>query len=67
MICETKIDDSIPIEPFIIENYSAIYRLHKNKRGVEKMLIVKDNLLTSSLDRYCFPNEIEIFCIEINL
>ena len=67
MICETKIDDSIPIESFIIENYSAIYRLHKNNRGVEIMLIVKDNLLTSSLDRYCFPNEIEIFCIEINL
>ena len=31
------------------------------------MLIVKDNLLTSRLDKYCFPGEIEIFCIELNL
>ena len=31
------------------------------------MLIVKDILLTSRLEKYCFPVEIEIFCIELNL
>ena len=65
-ICKTKIDDSFPTERFIIEVYSTIYRLDKNDRG-GGMLIVKDNLLTSRLDKYCFPNEIEIFCIELNL
>ena len=64
---ETKIDDSFPTERFIIEVYSTIYRLDKNDRGGGIMLIVKDNLLTSRLDKYCFPNEIEIFCIELNL
>ena len=34
---------------------------------MEIMLIVKDNLLTSHLDEYYFPEEIEIFCIELNL
>ena len=67
MICETKIDDSFPTEQFIIEDYSTIYRLDRNDRGGEIMLIAKDNLLTSRLDKYCFLDEIEIFCIELNL
>ena len=66
MICETKIDDSFPTEQFIIEGYSTIYRLDRNNRGGGIMLIVKDNFLTSRLDKYCFPNEIEILCIELN-
>ena len=66
MICETRIDDSFPTEQFIIEGYSIIYRLCRNDKGVGIMLIVKDNLLTSHLDKYCFPNEIEIFCIKLN-
>ena len=64
MVCE---NDSFLTEQFIIEGYSTIYRLHRNDRGGGIMLIVKDNLLTSHLDKYCFPNEIEIFCIELNL
>ena len=67
LICETKIDDSFPTDQFIIEGYSTIYRLDRNDRGGEIMLIVKDNLLTSRLDKYCFSDEIEIFCIELNL
>ena len=65
LICETKIDDSFPTEQFVIEGYSTIYRLDGNDRGGGIMLIVKDNLLTSRLDKYCFPDEIEIFCIEL--
>ena len=67
MICETKIDDSFLTEQFIIEGYSTIYRLDRNYRGGGIMLIVKDNRLTSRLDKYSFPDEIEIFCIEPNL
>ena len=67
MICETKIDDSFPTEQFIIEGYSTIYRLDRNDRDGGIMLIVKDNLLTSRLYKYCFRDEIEIFCIELNL
>ena len=66
MICETKIDGSFPTEQFIIEGYSTIHRLDRNDRGAGIMLIVKDNLLTSRLDKYCFPDKIEIFCIELN-
>ena len=55
------------LQKFIIEVYSTLYRLDRNDKGEGIMLIVKDNLLTSRLDKYCFPNETEIFCIELNL
>ena len=67
MIRETKIDYSFPTEQFITEGYSTIYRLYRNDRVGGIMLTVKDNLLTSRLDKYCFPNKIEVFCIELNL
>ena len=67
MICETKVNDSFPTEQFIIEGYSTIYRLDRNDRGGGIMLIVKDNLLTLRLDKYCFPDKFEILCIELNL
>ena len=41
MICETKIHDSFHEKQFIIEGYSTIYRLDRNERGGEIMLIVK--------------------------
>ena len=66
-ICETKIDESFPTKQFIIVGYSIIDRFERNDRGGGLMLIVKDHLLTSSLDKYCFLNEIEIFCIELSL
>ena len=67
MIRETKIDDSFPTEQFITEGYSTIYRLYRNDRVGGIVLTVKDNLLTSRLDKYCFLNKIEVFCIELNL
>ena len=51
MMCETKIDDSFPKEQFITECYSTIYRFDRNGRGGEIILIVKDNLFTSRLDK----------------
>ena len=55
------------MEQFIIEGYSTIYILEKYDRGRGTMLIVKDKLLTSCLDKYCITDEIEIFCIELNI
>ena len=35
IIYGTKIDDSFPMEQFIIEGYSTIYMLDRNNRGGE--------------------------------
>ena len=60
MVCE---NDSFLTEQFIIEGYSTIYRLHRNDRGGGIMLIVKDNLLTSHLDKYCFLTKLKYFVL----
>ena len=64
MKCETKIDDSFPMEQFIIEGYSRIYWLDRNDKGGVIMLIVKHKLLTSHLDKYYFPKKIENFVLK---
>ena len=66
-ICETKINDFFPTKHFITEGNSTIYRLDRNDRDGGIIIIVKDNLLTFRLDKYCFPDKIEIFCIELSL
>ena len=50
-IFKTKIDDSFPMKQFIVEGYSTIYRLDRNERGEGIMLIIKDILLPSRLDK----------------
>ena len=42
-------------------------RLDRNNGGGGIMLIVKDNIFTSHLDKYCFSEDIEILGIEWNL
>lgn len=42
-------------------------RLDRNNRGGGIMLIVKDNIFTFLLDKYCFSEDIEILGIEWNL
>ena len=42
-------------------------RLDRNNRSGGIMLIVKDNIFTSHLDKYCFSEDIEILGIEWNL
>ena len=64
MICETKIDYFFLTEQFLIEGYSTIYRLDRNDMGGGIMLIVKDNLLTSRLDKYCsFLTKLKYFVL----
>ena len=51
LISETKIDDSFPKSQFLIDGFSAPYRLDQNYKGGGLMLFVREdipsNLLTS--------------------
>ena len=65
LISETKIDDSFPKGQFLIDGFSALYRLDRNYQGCGLILLVREdipsNLLTSE------EKPIESFCIELNL
>ena len=65
LISETKIDDSFPKGQFLIDGFSAPYRLARNYQGGGLMLFVREdipsNLLTSK------EKPIESFYVELNL
>ena len=65
LISATKIDDSFPKGQFLIDGFSAPYRLDHNCQGGSLMLFVREdipsNLLTSE------EKPIESFYVELNL
>ena len=44
MVSETKIDDTFPINQFIIDGYNAPFRLDHNKNGGGIMLFVREGI-----------------------
>ena len=65
LISETKIDDSFPKGQFLMDGFSAPYRLDRNCQGGGLMLFLREdipsNLLTSE------EKPIESFYVELNL
>ena len=60
MITETKLDDSFPVLQFETNGFSAPLRLDRNKN-------IRSYIVASKLNNYIFPNDIEVFFIEINI
>ena len=64
LVSETKIDDSFPRGQFVIDGFSAPYRLDRNCLGGGLMLFIRDipsNLLTIE------EKPMESFYVELNL
>ena len=67
MISETKLDANFPTYQSFIQEYSTVCRMDRNGKGEGVMLLVKDGIITFTLDRYSFSVGFEAFCIELNL
>ena len=65
LISETKIDDSFPKGQFLIDGFSAPYRLDRNYQGGGLMLFVREDILSNLLTSEEKP--IESFYVELNL
>ena len=65
MIFETKIDDSFPLENFLISGFIKAYRLHRDSLGGGILLYVREDILSNLLE--VETNPIEGFYVEINL
>ena len=64
MVWETKIDDSLPIGNFVIDDYSTSYILDRNSNGGRTLLYIRDTPL------YLIATEkepVESFYVELNL
>ena len=67
MVTETKLDDSFPVSQFNVEDFSAPFRLDRNKNGEGIILYIRSYIIASKLTSFTFPNDVETFFIEINL
>ena len=65
MITETKLDDSFPVSQFEIDVFSTPFRQDRNKNGGGILLYICSYIVASKLNSYIFPNDIEVFFIEI--
>ena len=67
MVTETKLDDSLPASQFNIKGFSTPFRLDWNTNGGGIILYIRSYIIASKLTSFTFPNDIEVFFIEINL
>ena len=65
LVSETKIDDSFPQGQFVIDGFSAPYRLDRNCLGGGLMLFVRDDIPSNLLTIEEKP--IHSFYVELNL
>ena len=66
MVIETNVDDSFPDSQFNVEGFSKQFRLNWNKNG-GGIILYRSYIIASKLTSFTFPNDIEVFFVEINL
>ena len=66
-ISETKLDNSFPINQFIIDGFCNPYRFDRNKFGGGLMIYVKNDIPSKRLNSHNVLDDTECLFIEINL
>ena len=65
MISETKLDDTFPVDQFVLEGFSKAFRIDRNKNGGGILLFVREGIPGRLISIEKVP--IESFFTEINL
>ena len=66
MIWETKLNDSFPTAQFLLDGFSAPYRLDRNLKGGGTLLYISEDIPSRLLNSKS-KTGIEIISVEINL
>ena len=66
IISETKIDESFPLNQFLIDGFSAPFRLDRNDEGGGIIIYIRDDIPCKELTSH-LPSNIEGIFIELNL
>ena len=67
VLTETKIDSSFPNAQFRIDEFSAPFRLDRNKFGGGVLIYVREDIPCKQLTKLILPDNIEGIFVEINL
>ena len=67
LLSETKLDETFPLEQFLISGFAKPLRLDRNSKGGGIMLFIRDNIPFRLLKPGNLPSNTEAFFIKINL
>ena len=65
MISETKLDESFPTSQFMINGFSAPFRLDRNEKGGGIILYTREDIPSRLVSTE--SSQAEVFFVEINL
>ena len=66
LLSETKLDETFPLEQFLISGFAKLLRLDRNSKGGGIMLFIRDNIPFRLLKPGNLPSNTEALFIEIN-
>ena len=67
LLSETKIDETFPLEQFLVSGFAKPLRLDRNSRGGDIMLFITDNIPFTLLKPGNLPSNTETLFLKINL
>ena len=67
LISETKLDDTFPLNQFILEGFTPPYRLDRTTHGGGLMLFVREDIPYKLLSNKDQSDNVENVFVEINL
>ena len=67
LLSETKIDETFPLEQFLVSGFAKPLRLDRNYRGGDIMLFITDNIPFTLLKPGNLPSNTETLFLKINL
>ena len=66
-IAETKLDESLPINQFLIKGFQQPLRLDINRYSGGLLIYIKSSLTVKILSYYILPSDIQAIPFELNL
>ena len=66
VICETKLDETLPSSQFHVDGFSLPYRLDRNRNGGGVMIFVREDIPSKLLTKHNFPSDVEGLFVELN-
>ena len=67
VVTETKLDDTFPINQFLIDGFSTPFRLNRDSRGGGVMIYIREDIPCRKLETHKTPDNFEGIVFEINL
>ena len=67
ILIESKLDSTFPSSQFMIDGYTAPYRLDRDRYGGGILVYVREDIPSKRLKEHMLPDDIEALPIEISL